>query len=110
MLSKNRTKKTSTQPVYSNTVFGNHLSKHVRIQNEHGLHARPAAKIVSIAQNARSNVWIIKGNQKADAKSMIDLLILGCQKGSTVTVMVEDIPDLNVLNDIVDMFESCHAE
>ena len=54
------------------------------IRNELGLHARSAAQIAAIARNSATNVWIMKGDQRADASSIMDILTLtswlGCQE------------------------------
>ncbi len=47
------------------------LSRNITIADEFGLHARPAAQIARNAERARSNVWIIAGSERADAKSML---------------------------------------
>ncbi len=91
-------------------VPGQGLSRDVMITDELGLHARPAARIAQIAQNAKSDVWLIKGEREADAKSMIDILALACQTGSRVSVKVNDQPDIKVLYDIVKSIENGFVE
>ncbi|MDP7076823.1 MAG: HPr family phosphocarrier protein [Desulfobacterales bacterium] len=83
----------------------NTRSRQVLIQNELGLHARVAAGIAKIAQLANSNVWMIKGRDKVNAASVIDLLTLACPKGSTVTLTIDDGSDMKILNRIVEMME-----
>jgi phosphocarrier protein len=53
----------------------------VVIINELGLHARSAARIAKLAQNANSKVWLIRGKERVDASSIIDILSLACPKG-----------------------------
>ena len=83
----------------------NTRSRQVLIQNELGLHARIAAGIAKVAQLANSNVWMIKGRDKVNAASVIDLLTLACPKGSTVTLTIDDGSDMIILNRIVEMME-----
>lgn len=85
-------------------------SKSVIIKNELGLHARPAACIAKLAQNAKSKIWILKDQHKVDAASVIDILMLACLKGSEITVMIEDESDSKILMDIVDLIESGFGE
>ena len=80
------------------------------VKNELGLHARSAAQIANIAQNSTSNVWIKKDNQKADASSIIDILTLVCEKGTKITIMIEDSEDINILNAIADLVDSGFGE
>jgi phosphocarrier protein len=86
------------------------LSKHVTITNHLGLHARSAAKIAKLAQNGKSNVWIIKDGKKADASSIIDILTLVCPKGSIITLKIDDRSDLGILNDLVQLIENGFGE
>lgn len=80
------------------------------VKNELGLHARSAAQIAQIAQNSASNVWIKKDNQKADASSIIDILTLVCQKGTKITILVDDTKDIDILNAIADLVDSGFGE
>ncbi len=80
------------------------------IVNELGLHARSAAKIAKLAQEARSNVWIKMGDEAADATSILDILTLGCAKGSQITVVVDDPIDRSVLERIVKLVENGFGE
>lgn len=86
------------------------LSRRVTITNDLGLHARSAAKIAKLAQNGKSNVWIIKDGKKADASSIIDILTLICPKGSIITLKIDDQSDLGILNDLVQLIESDFGE
>ena len=76
------------------------LTRQVVIVNDLGLHARAAAKIAKLAQDAHSNVWISRGDTPADASSVIDILSLGCPMGTTVLISVEDPSDLDILEAI----------
>jgi phosphotransferase system HPr (HPr) family protein len=80
------------------------------IKNELGLHARSAAQIAGIAQNSFANVWILKDNEKADASSILDILTLVCAKGSKITIIIEDLVDLPILNAIADLVETGFGE
>lgn len=81
-------------------------STNVVVSNEFGLHARPAARIAKRAEHARSDIWLISGNETADAKSVISILMLACRKGSVITVKAEDRTDVDVLNNIAWLIEN----
>jgi phosphocarrier protein len=81
------------------------LFRDVVITNDFGLHARSAAKIAKLVQNAKSKVWIIKGGKTADASSIIDILTLACPKGSKITLKIDDESDVETLNQLVHLFE-----
>lgn len=59
------------------------------VNNEHGLHARPAALFVQITNKYDSTVRLQKDDEVVDAKSIIGILSLGIQKGSEITLIVE---------------------
>ena len=80
------------------------------IKNELGLHARSAAQIAHIAKNSAANVWLKKDDKTADASSIIDILTLACEKGTKITISIEDLADINILNAIIDLVESGFGE
>ena len=82
----------------------------VIIRNELGLHARSAAQIVGIAQNARAAVWIKRGSDKVDASSIMDILTLACEKGTSISIIVDDPSDIDILNAVVDLVNSGFGE
>lgn len=86
------------------------VSDAVTISNELGLHARSAAKIAELAQNAKSKVWIQKGDETVDAKSIIDILTLACGKGATIQVVIEEEADVSILNSIVTLAKNGFGE
>jgi len=86
------------------------ISKSVIIINELGLHARAAAKIAKLAMQAEETIWIIRDSEKVDASSIIDILTLGCSKGTTITFTTGNESDLGLLNDIVMLVEKGFGE
>ena len=56
------------------------------VENELGLHARAAAKLVRIASRYRAEIEIEKEGQRANAKSIMGVLLLCCEKGSSLRV------------------------
>ena len=82
---------------------GQAFSKDVIVVNERGLHARSAAKIAELAREATSKVWVQKNEERADARSILDILTLACEKGSTLTIVIDDRSDMETLNRIVDL-------
>jgi phosphotransferase system HPr (HPr) family protein len=86
------------------------LCREVTIVNELGLHARSAAKIAKLAIQSTSSVWIARGDQKADASSIVDILTLACEKGTRITICIENKVDLHILEDITKLIESGFEE
>lgn len=61
----------------------------VVIHNPTGLHARPAKVFVNTAKQFDSDIRVVHGAKKANAKSMISLLTLGVESGSRISILVE---------------------
>ncbi len=86
------------------------MHKDVVIRNELGLHARSAAQIAKIVQKSKANVWIKRGREKVDASSIMDILTLACEKGTTITVIIEDPSNIGVLDAVVELVNSGFGE
>ncbi len=91
-------------------VLDEEFRKEVLVVNELGFHARTAAEIAKLAQQAASKIWLIKDNEKVDASSIIDILTLACGKGSRVAFVAESQSDMPVLNNIVHLVENGFGE
>lgn len=58
----------------------------VLVQNELGLHARPAARIAQEAQKFRCELRLVVEDQEVDAKSILDILSLAAVRGTEITL------------------------
>lgn len=65
------------------------IEREVEIVNRLGLHARAAAKLVQTAGNFDSRLWLVKGGEEVDAKSILGLLLLAAGQGTTVTLRAD---------------------
>jgi len=65
------------------------MTGEILIKNEYGLHARPAAQLVSLATKFDSQIFLIKDDTKVNAKSILGVLVLAAENGSTVTIEAE---------------------
>lgn len=86
------------------------MTRSVTIQNELGLHARAAAKIARLAEEARSRVYIVKDGEEADATSIVDVIALYCPRGTKVVVRITDPEDEKVLDRIGRLIEGGFQE
>ena len=89
---------------------GKIVNRDVIIKDELGLHARSAAQIAKLVQHSKATVWIKKGDEKADASSIVDILTLACEKGTTITIIIEDSSDIAILNAVAELVESEFGE
>jgi phosphocarrier protein HPr len=86
------------------------LWRDVTIVNELGLHARAAAKLAKLAQQATGSVWLQSESERIDAKQVIDILTLAAGRGDRVQIGVEATADLATLNLIVALFADGFGE
>jgi phosphocarrier protein len=67
----------------------NVIVRQVVICNRRGLHARAAAKFVTLAERFGASVDVIKDGQDVSARSIMGLMMLGAGMGSTVELRAE---------------------
>lgn len=65
------------------------MEKKVTIQNEEGLHARPAGLFVKKANEFKSQVEVRFGDKIKNGKSIMHLMSLGLKKGSEITIITK---------------------
>ncbi|MFW1677966.1 HPr family phosphocarrier protein [Pontibacter sp. JAM-7] len=73
------------------------LEKQIEIINKLGLHARAAAKLISVSSRFASTVWLIKDGREVDGKSIISVMMLAAAKGSWLTVRIEGEDEANAM-------------
>ena len=61
----------------------------VQILNKNGLHARPAAEIVKILARYQSDVTIIREGTEVNGKSIMGVMMLAAECGSTLILRAE---------------------
>ena len=61
------------------------LSREVTISNKLGLHARAAAKLVSMASGFGAEVTLEKQGQKVNGKSIMGVMMLAASRGTVIT-------------------------
>ena len=64
-------------------------SAQVKIVNKLGLHARAAAKLVALASEFTSAVWLVRGDKKVDATSIMAVMMLAAGQGTELEVHAE---------------------
>lgn len=63
------------------------IEKAFIIKNKQGLHARPAALFVQIANKFDCEITVSKGKQKVNGKSIMGIMMLEAGKGSKITIV-----------------------
>ena len=65
------------------------IRQEITIINELGLHARPAAEFVLAAKAFRSEIWLVKGEERFSAASILEVLCANLNCGDTATIEAE---------------------
>jgi phosphocarrier protein len=65
------------------------IEKTVVIKNRQGLHARPAALFVQIANKFDSDVTVSKGKTRVNGKSIMGIMMLEAGRGSRITIITK---------------------
>ncbi len=86
------------------------VEKTLVIKNELGLHARSAATIVRALERFKSTVVLERDGNMVDARSLLDILTLGCPKDSRVVVRADGDDAQEVMECIVKLFNDRFGE
>jgi phosphocarrier protein HPr len=78
----------------------------VTLDNEVGLHARPAAVFSKAAARFDSSVTVVKSGAEANAKSVLSVLKLDVLKGDKVTIRAEGQDEQEALAELVKLVEN----
>lgn len=85
-------------------------SKEIVVQNQIGLHARPATFFIQKANEYKSTVWVIKEDRKMNAKSLLGVLSLGITRGTNITIVAEGADEELAVNGLVNLINSNFGE
>ncbi len=80
------------------------ISKTLTVTNKLGIHARPAGLIVDITGPAKSEVFIIFDGSKANAKSILNVMMLAIPMGSEVKFEVDGEDEEDVIQKLEQLF------
>lgn len=67
------------------------VSKKLTVMNGQGLHARPAALFVQVANKFDSRITIKRDDEEVNGKSIMGILMLGAERGSIIIIEAEGI-------------------
>ncbi len=84
--------------------------REVRISNELGLHARPAARFVKRANSFRSEIWVVKDGKRYSATSLIDILRANLDCGATATLEAHGVDAEEALEDLEKLLAELHEK
>lgn len=85
-------------------------SKEVVLQNQVGLHARPATFFIQKANEFKSSIWVEKDERKVNAKSLLGILSLGIARGNNINIIADGVDEKQAVDALVDLIESNFSE
>lgn len=86
------------------------LTREVTINNQVGLHARPATFFIQKANEFKSNIWIEKDDRKVNAKSLLGVLSLGIVKGTSINIIADGSDEKDALTTLETLIVSDFTE
>lgn len=84
--------------------------KDVSINNQVGLHARPATFFIQKANEFKSSIWVEKEERRVNAKSLLGVLSLGIVGGTTIRVLADGVDEEQAVNGLINLVQSGFAE
>lgn len=86
------------------------FSKDVVVQNQVGLHARPATFFIQKANEFKSSIWVEKEERRVNAKSLLGVLSLGIVGNTSIRVIADGADEEAAVDALVKLVESGFAE
>jgi phosphocarrier protein HPr len=80
------------------------VEKKVNVQNKLGIHARPAALLVRTASKFESEIFIVKGGQEVNGKSIMGVMALAAEFKSEITIRANGEDEEKAVDKIVQLF------
>ena len=65
------------------------VQKKVKVNNKQGLHARPAALFVQLANKFDSNITVRRDNEEVNGKSIMGILMLAAEKDTEIYISAD---------------------
>ncbi len=84
--------------------------KDVIVQNQVGLHARPATFFIQKANEFKSSIWVEKEDRRVNAKSLLGVLSLGIVGGTTIRIIADGVDEQAAVDSLVALVDSAFAE
>ena len=86
------------------------VSREVTINNNVGLHARPATFFIQKANSYKSSIWVEKDDRRVNAKSLLGVLSLGIVKGMTITLHADGADEAEAIEGLTTLIDTGFSE
>ena len=80
------------------------------VENEVGLHARPATFFIQKANEFKSSIWVEMEERRVNAKSLLGLLSLGITKDTEITLIGDGPDEQQAVDTLVELIGSQFPE
>ena len=85
-------------------------SHEITVQNEVGLHARPATYFIQKANEFKSGIWVEKEERRVNAKSLLGVLSLGIVKGTNIALIADGSDEKEAVDALVSLIQNNFGE
>ena len=85
------------------------LVKEIVVQNQVGLHARPATFFIQKANEFKSSIWVEKEERRVNAKSLLGVLSLGIVGNTTIQIIADGNDEEEAVDSLVKLVQSGFA-
>lgn len=85
-------------------------SQETIVNNQVGLHARPATFFIQKANEFKSSIWVEREERKVNAKSLLGVLSLGIVKGTPIKLEADGVDEKEAVEALVKLISSDFAE
>jgi phosphocarrier protein len=86
------------------------LKKDVTVQNQVGLHARPATFFIQKANEFKSSIWVEKDDRRVAGKSLLGILSLGIMGGTPISIIADGPDEAAAVAALVSLVENGFSE
>ncbi len=86
------------------------IRRSARIVNKFGLHARPAAMLVTAAARYQSEVFFVRDTLRVNGKSIMGVMMLAAEKGTQLMIEVEGPDEERAIVELLRVVESGFGE
>lgn len=86
------------------------IVKNIIVQNQVGIHARPATFFIQHANKYRSSIWVEKEERRANAKSLLGVLSLGITGDTEIKIIADGQDENEAVEDLCKLVTSGFTE
>lgn len=77
--------------------------KEATVNNQVGLHARPATFFIQKANEFKSSIWVEKDERRVNAKSLLGVLSLGIVKGTAINLIADGTDEKEAVEALMEL-------